>query len=95
MSKPLTIQRMLNFLSPLIIASAALAWGFNAQAQAPATTYPIKPIKLIAPVAAGGGLDNIARTLAERMSKSLGQTIVVDNMGGGGGSQRLRQIATP
>ena len=64
----------------------------NASAQ-PTTQYPAKPIKLIAPVAAGGGLDNIARTLAERMSKSLGQSIVVENIGGGGGSIASQAVA--
>jgi len=50
------------------------------------SNYPSKPIKLIAPVAAGGGLDNLARKVADRLSKNLGQTIIVDNMGGGGGA---------
>jgi tripartite-type tricarboxylate transporter receptor subunit TctC len=57
-----------------------------ATAQSQTANYPSKPIKLIAPVAAGGGLDNLARKVAERLSKNLGQTVVVDNMGGGGGS---------
>ena len=74
------------FLSPLLIAFLGLAFHFNAQAQSAATAYPTKPIKLIAPVAAGGGLDNIARAVAEKLSRSIGQTVVVENMGGGGGS---------
>ena len=73
------------FLSSLIFAFLGLAFHFNAQAQS-AATYPTKPIKLIAPVAAGGGLDNIARAVAEKLSRSIGQTVVVENMGGGGGS---------
>jgi tripartite-type tricarboxylate transporter receptor subunit TctC len=56
-----------------------------ANAQSP-SNYPTKPIKLIAPVAAGGGLDNLARKVADRLSKNLGQTIIVENMGGGGGA---------
>lgn len=73
--------------------ATGLTFGLNANAQTSATAYPTKPIKLIAPVAAGGGLDNIARTLAERMSKSLGQTIVVENIGGGGGSIASQAVA--
>ncbi|WP_255537345.1 tripartite tricarboxylate transporter substrate binding protein [Polynucleobacter sp. JS-Fieb-80-E5] len=73
------------FLSSLLFAFLGLAFHFNAQAQS-AATYPTKPIKLIAPVAAGGGLDNIARAVAEKLSRSIGQTVVVENMGGGGGS---------
>ena len=73
------------FLSSLIAFAAALI-NLSAQAQSTVPAYPIKPIKLIAPVAAGGGLDNIARAVAEKLSRSLGQTVVVENMGGGGGA---------
>jgi tripartite-type tricarboxylate transporter receptor subunit TctC len=66
--------------------------SFNAAAQS-TQGYPNKPIKLIAPVAAGGGLDNIARSLAEKMSKSIGQTIVVENIGGGGGTIASQSVA--
>jgi tripartite-type tricarboxylate transporter receptor subunit TctC len=59
----------------------ALAPG-AARAQA----YPSKPIRYIVPVAAGGGSDLIGRTVAERWGKLLGQTIVVENIGGGGGA---------
>ena len=75
------------FLSFLTLAALTVFTSFDTQAQAPAATpYPVKPIKLIAPVAAGGGLDNIARALAEKLSRSIGQPIIVENMGGGGGS---------
>ncbi|MBU3622990.1 tripartite tricarboxylate transporter substrate binding protein [Polynucleobacter sp. AP-Latsch-80-C2] len=75
------------FLSSLTLAALTVFTSFSAQAQASAATpYPVKPIKLIAPVAAGGGLDNIARALAEKLSRSIGQPIIVENMGGGGGS---------
>lgn len=67
-----------TFLGPMLASLAT--------AQSQTANYPSKPIKLIAPVAAGGGLDNLARKVAERLSKNLGQTVVVDNMGGGGGS---------
>jgi tripartite-type tricarboxylate transporter receptor subunit TctC len=73
------------FLSSFIAFAAALI-SLSVQAQSAAPAYPIKPIKLIAPVAAGGGLDNIARAVAEKLSRSLGQTVVVENMGGGGGA---------
>ena len=74
------------FLSFLLFALLGLGTSLNAQAENVAPTYPTKPIKLIAPVAAGGGLDNIARAVAEKLSRSIGQTVVVENMGGGGGS---------
>jgi len=73
------------FLSLFVAISFSLLASLNATAQ-PSANYPAKPIKLIAPVAAGGGLDNLARKVADRLSKSLGQTIIVENMGGGGGA---------
>ena len=50
-----------------------------------AQVYPNKPLRYIVPVAAGGGSDFVGRTVCERWSKALGQTFVVDNLGGGGG----------
>ncbi len=48
-------------------------------------TYPAKPIKIIAPVQPGGGVDLVARQVGERLQKSLGQPVVVENQSGGGG----------
>ncbi len=50
-----------------------------------AQTYPVKPVRLIVPFAAGGGTDLVARTLAQRLTESLGHTFVVENRGGAGG----------
>ena len=50
-----------------------------------AQAYPSKPIKYIVPVAAGGGSDMVGRAVCERLSKVLGQPMVVENLGGGGG----------
>jgi tripartite-type tricarboxylate transporter receptor subunit TctC len=47
--------------------------------------FPSKPIRYIVPVAAGGGSDMIGRTIGERLTRALGQPLVVDNIGGGGG----------
>ena len=58
-----------------------------------AQTYPSRPITLAVPFAAGGGSDIVARTVAEKMSKTLGQQIVVENRGGGGGTIAMRQVA--
>lgn len=55
-------------------------------AQVPAQDYPTKPVRFIVPLAAGGGMDTVARGLAQKLGESLGQAIVVDNRGGGGGS---------
>ena len=47
--------------------------------------WPSKTVKIIAPVAPGGGVDLVARTMAERLGKAFGQTFLVDNQSGGGG----------
>ena len=85
MSKAINRQKPI-FLSFFLFVILGMAIHFDTQAQSAVPAYPIKPIKLIAPVAAGGGLDNIARAVAEKLSRSLGQAVVVENMGGGGGS---------
>ena len=67
----------------LITAAAATALvGSGARAQA----FPSKPLRYIVPVAAGGGSDFVGRTVTERWARVLGQSIVVDNIGGGGGA---------
>ncbi|MGZ8992569.1 MAG: Bug family tripartite tricarboxylate transporter substrate binding protein [Burkholderiaceae bacterium] len=68
-------RRDLLLTTPLLCASPRLF----------AQSYPIRPIRYIVPVAAGGGSDFVARTVTERWSKALGATFVVDNQGGGGG----------
>lgn len=68
-------------LTLLVLASALFAPAPALHAQA----YPSKPIRIIAPVQPGGGVDLVARTIGERISKGLGQPVVVENLSGGGG----------
>jgi tripartite-type tricarboxylate transporter receptor subunit TctC len=60
---------------------------------ASAEDYPVRPITLVVPYAAGGGNDVMARIVAEKMGRSLGQQIVIENKGGAGGSIATRQVA--
>lgn len=66
----------------LLLAAPALALPLSA---ARAQAFPSKPLRYIVPVAAGGGSDLVGRTVCERWGKLLGQTMVVENIGGGGG----------
>ena len=69
-------------LACVALAAAACALAQVAGAQG---AYPNKPIRIIAPVQPGGGVDLVARTIGERLSKALGQPVVVENQSGGGG----------
>jgi tripartite-type tricarboxylate transporter receptor subunit TctC len=72
-----------------VVMLAAAACGTAAGAQ----DYPTRPITLVVPYAAGGGNDVMARIVAEKMSRTLGQQIVIENKGGAGGSIATRQVA--
>ena len=50
-----------------------------------AQTYPAKPIRLIVPLAPGGGNDTLARYVGKYLTESLAQSVVVENRAGGGG----------
>jgi tripartite-type tricarboxylate transporter receptor subunit TctC len=74
----------------------ALLAGFALLASpcaAPAQDYPSRAITLVVSTAAGGGNDIMARVIGERMSRTLGQQIVVENRPGAGGTTATRQVA--
>ena len=58
-----------------------------------ADDYPSRPITLIVPQAPGGGNDTIARIIAQKMTRSLGQQVIVENRPGAGGTIGTRQLA--
>src|SRR5258705_11016456 len=58
-----------------------------------AQTYPARPITLVVPFAPGGSASTVARSVADKMSETLGQQIVIDNRGGGGGTVATRAVA--
>ena len=67
--------------------------GLLAVPLALAEDYPSRPIMLVVPYSAGGGNDAMARIVADRMSKTLGQQIVIENRGGAGGTIATRAVA--
>jgi tripartite-type tricarboxylate transporter receptor subunit TctC len=77
----------------LRIALASVALLIFAAALSHAQTYPSRTITLVVPFPAGGGNDALARLVAERMSKTLGQQVVVENRGGAGGTVATRAVA--
>ena len=66
----------------VVAALAVLAFGGAASAQ----NYPSRPVTLIVPFSAGGPSDVMARILAERMKVALGETVLIENVTGAGGS---------
>lgn len=73
---------------------ARLALCLSAVMALPAwAAYPDRPIRWIVPFPAGGAMDNIARTLGEDMSRTLGQAIVVENRPGAGGNIGAEMVA--
>src|SRR6267154_6037432 len=68
-------------LAPILLSAVLSGCGPAALAQATAD-YPHRAIRIVVPLAAGGNVDIVARTLADQVSKSLGQTVLVENRPG-------------
>lgn len=67
--------------------------GNAASQTASKQSYPTKPIRVVLPFAPGGSTDTMMRILAPKMGEALGQTIVIDNRGGGGGNIAAEIVA--
>jgi len=72
-----------------ILALIALAVAQSVAAQ----NYPTKPIRLVVPFAPGGSSSIVARSFAAEMEKGLGQSLVIENKGGGGGNVAMADVA--
>ena len=75
-------------LAFMLAALAAAATASEAQ-----QAYPTRPITIVVPAAAGGPTDTVARLIADPMSRTLGQQIVVENVGGAGGTIGVGRVA--
>jgi tripartite-type tricarboxylate transporter receptor subunit TctC len=83
---------MARWIFLLFAASFSVTTAFGpscVQAQA----YPAKPVKIIVPAQPGGGLDLIGRTVADQLGRSIGQSFIVENVGGGGGVIATQAVA--
>ena len=58
-----------------------------------AQTYPSKPVRILVPAQPGGGLDLVGRTMGDQLGRALGQSFIVENSGGGGGSIAAMTVA--
>ena len=83
------IFRKLSLAKTFILATAIYVAPCSLMAQ----SYPSKPIRIVVPFAAGGGADNAARLIGQGLATSLGQSIVIENKGGGGGSIGAAAVA--
>ena len=70
-----TLTRIIAAITALLVAAGATAQG-----------YPDKPLRLIVPFPPGGSNDVVARVIGAQLSERLGQTVLIDNRGGGGGT---------
>ena len=80
--KIITLKKTALFLSLAATAGLALAQA-----------YPTKPISVIVPFAAGGPTDVVARALADVMTKNMGQSLIVENKAGAGGTVGTGEVA--
>jgi len=76
------------------LVAGLFAASFATQASSAAPDFPTKPVTLVVPFAAGGGLDVTARIIAERLKDELGQPVVILNRPGAGSSVGARAVAS-
>ena len=79
----------LKQITLLLFSVGILLLGLNVRAQ----SFPAQPIKIVVPFAVGGGVDILTRVLGDRMSKSLGQSVIVENRLGAGGNLGVDFVA--
>jgi tripartite-type tricarboxylate transporter receptor subunit TctC len=88
------VKIWINRCAIIFCCWAAFGWSLN---HAHGEGYPARPITLIVPFPAGGGVDVIARIVADRLSAALGQAIIIDNRAGAAGviGSRMASRASP
>src|ERR1051325_354468 len=74
-----------------ILAAVFAAMAFAGQASA--EDFPTRPVTMVIPFAAGGPTDVLGRVIGQRMGEILGQTVVIENVGGAGGMTGSKRVA--
>ena len=77
----------------ILTSTLAAIATFASHAVTAQTAFPTKPITLIVPAASGGPTDTVARLIAESMGRTLGQTVLVENVGGAGGTLGMARVS--
>ncbi len=83
-------MRAITRTGSLLFMAFCIFGAVSANAQ---DTYPSKPITIVVPFAAGGPTDVVARIVGEHMSRTLGQSILIENVAGAGGSTGMTRVA--
>ena len=83
------MTRSATVLSAIVAICMSAGTAVIAHAQG----YPDRPIKLVVPFPAGGAIDTTSRLVAQRLQAALGQSVIIENQGGAGGSIGARQVA--
>jgi tripartite-type tricarboxylate transporter receptor subunit TctC len=81
------MDRSISLLFAASLLLAVVCGGAAAQG------YPAKPVRIVVPAQPGGGLDLIGRTFADQLGRSMGQSFVVENISGGGGTIASQTVA--
>ncbi len=84
---------MVRAIGPFLLTAAAALGAGSVYAQAAAAFQPTKPVKIIVPFGAGGATDILARTVADKLTRSLGQPVIVDNRAGASGLIGISEVA--
>ncbi len=84
---------MFHFRRQFLLSALSIATGLVASTHASAQEFPTKTITIVVPFSAGGGVDTMARLLAEKLRGSLKQNVIVDNKAGGSGMIGANAVA--
>jgi tripartite-type tricarboxylate transporter receptor subunit TctC len=87
LARPWTMWRQAGGACAVMLLTACVA------AAALAQSYPMRPVRIVVPLAPGGGTDNLTRIMAPRLTEVLGQQVVVDNRPGAGGQIGTEHVA--